>query len=75
MKTYTELREKALDINATAEDRLALFFWMEQNAMMCWNGECFNIGEGLSLFPVHHIEYDEDGEIEEVIVVDAEIKY
>ena len=74
MKNYTELREKALNTNATAEDRLELFFWMEQNAMMCWNGECFDIDNGLRLFPIHDFEYDEYGEIEEVKVIDAEIK-
>lgn len=72
--TYQELREKALSGSATAEDRVELFRWMEQNDTRDWNGECFNIDDGLCLYPVYDITYDEDGEIEEVELVDAEIR-
>lgn len=72
--TYAELRKKALAADATAQDRLALYTWMEDKCMRCWNGECFDIDEGLNLYPVYDITYDEDGEIEEVRLVDAEIR-
>ena len=74
MYSYKEKRAAALAENATAKDRLALFSWMENYAMSEWNGECFDIDEGLSLYPVHRFTYDEDGEIEKVEVIDAEIK-
>ena len=74
MYSYKEKRAAALAENATAKDRIALFFWMENYARSEWNGERFNIDEGLSLYPVYNVTYDEDGEIEELEVVDAEIR-
>jgi hypothetical protein len=68
MYDYKELREKALNENATVEDRVALYEWLEQYDMRSWNGECFDIGEGLSLYPVYNITDDE------VELIDAEIK-
>lgn len=74
MYNYAELREKALASGATAEDRINLFYWMERYNMRAWNGECFDIDEGLSLYPVYNIFYDEDGEIDDLELVDAEIR-
>lgn len=66
---YKELREKALSTTATTENRLELFNWMEQYAMNEWNGECFDIDEGLSLYPIYEINDDD-----EINLIDAEIK-
>ena len=74
MYEYTELREKALSAEATTEDRLALYNWMEQYAMSEWNGECFNIDDGLSLYPVYNITYDDNDEIDEIELIEAEIR-
>ena len=74
LNTYDELRAKAVAADATAEDRISFYNWMEDQCMCCWNGECFDIDEGLNLYPVYDITYDEDGEIEEVRLVDAEIR-
>lgn len=72
--SYNEVREAALSKTATAEDRIALYEWMENYAMREWNGEYFDIDNGLQLFPVYEEKLDEDGEIEELILVDAEIR-
>lgn len=72
--TYQELRAAAMRENATAEDRLRLYYWFEREDMADWNGECFDMDEGLGLYPVYEDVYDEDGEIETVNLVDAEIK-
>ena len=71
---YDELRAAAISETATKEDRLALFNWFEQNDMGDWNGEYFDMDDGLRLYPVHEFTYDDDGEIEEVLLVDAEIR-
>lgn len=71
---YAELREKALSADATAEDRIALFKWMEEYDMREWNGECFDIDDGKDLYPVYDITYDEDGEIVDCELIDAEIR-
>lgn len=75
MYEYAELREKALSSTSTAEDRLALYNWMENYAMSEWNGECFDIDDGLSLYPVYNIlEETEEGDIIDLELVDAEIR-
>ena len=71
---YAELREKALSAESTAEDRIELFDWMENYDMRAWNGEYFDIDEGLRLYPVYDITEDEDGEILEMTLIDAEIR-
>ena len=72
--TYQELRAAAMSDAATAADRIRLFNWFEREDMADWNGECFDMDDGLSLYPVYEYEYDEDGEIESVKLVDAEIR-
>lgn len=74
MYTYAEKRAKAIAPDSTVEDRLALYNWMEDHDMGDWNGECFNIDNGLYLYPVYKYTYDKDGEIEEVELVDAEVR-
>lgn len=75
MYEYAELREKALSSTSTAEDRLALFNWMQDYALSYWNGEYFDIDEGLRLYPVYNIlEETEEGDIIDLELVDAEIR-
>lgn len=71
--TYQELRAAAISPSATADDRLRLYRWFENNDMRDWNGECFDMDDGLSLYPVYDEIEDEDGEIEYKLV-DAEIR-
>ena len=66
---YKELREKATAQNATAGDRLNLFFWFEAYGGSYWNGEFYDMDDGWRLYPVY--EEDEDGELE---LIDAEIR-
>ena len=72
--TYQELREAAMSESATAADRIRLFNWFENEDMADWNGEYFDMDDGLRLYPVYDFEYDEDGEVESVKLVDAEIR-
>lgn len=74
MYTYEEKRAKAIAHNSTVEDRLALFLWLENYNMRGWNGECFDIDDGLCLYPVYKCTYDKDGEIEEIELIDAEVR-
>ena len=67
--TYEELKDLATRPDATTEDRLRLFNWFEENDMREWNGYCFPLEDGLSIYPVY--EYGDD---DEAILVDAEIK-
>jgi hypothetical protein len=68
---YQILRINAVGSFSTTEDRLALYEWMENNDMRDWNGECFDIDDGLSLYPV----YDEKAlEDDEVVIIDAEVR-
>lgn len=72
--TYQQLREKALSENATAEDRIRLFSWFEHESMRDWNGEYFDMDDGLRLYPVYDVITDESGDYESVQLVDAEIR-
>ena len=71
--TYQELRAAAISNSATAEDRLRLYRWFENYDMGDWNGEYFDMDDGLRLFPVYEEIEDEDGEIEYKLV-DADIR-
>ena len=70
---YQELRAAAISDSATTEDRLRLYLWFENYDMVDWNGEYFDMGDGLRLFPVYEEIVDEDGEIEYKLV-DADIR-
>ena len=72
--TYQELRAAAMSDTATAEDRIRLYNWFDRKDMADWNGEYFDMDEGLRLYPVYDFEYGEDGEIESVKLVDAKIR-
>lgn len=58
---YEELREKAL--NGTQDDINNLGEWFEQHGERYWNGEFYDVGEGLRLYPIQEDHLDEDGEL------------
>ena len=72
--TYQELREAAMSDTATAEDRIRLYNWFEREDGADWNGEYYDLDDGLRLYPVYEYEYDDDGEIESAKLVDAVIR-
>jgi hypothetical protein len=69
MYQYDELRSAALAPTATKEDRLALCGWFSKYDNGSWNGECFDLEDGHSLYPI--MEEQEDGDW---LLVDAEIR-
>lgn len=72
---YKEIRAQALSPTATASERKELVYWFQQFANGCyWNGECFDMDEGLSLYPVYKEVLDEDGELYDLELIDAEIR-
>lgn len=72
--SYSDLRARALSAEATSEDRLALLDWMETYDKNAWNGESFNIDDGLRLFPVYDETVDEDGDLVNPWPTDAEVR-
>lgn len=54
---------------ATKEDRLALCNWCSRFDNGSWNGECFDLEDGHSLYPI--MEEQPDGDW---LLVDAEIR-
>lgn len=56
---YEELRAAAVE-NPTFENMEALADWLENYNMSSWNGEYFDIDDGLRLYPIYGAE-DEDG--------------
>lgn len=77
MKTYQELKEKAMSPEATKEDRIELFKWFEHNDNgRYWNGEEYALEDGDGLKPIWKGvgEADEDGDYEEYELVDAIIR-
>lgn len=66
---YEELREKA--INGGFEEKEMLYQWFVDNCEHgeYWNGECYDLGEGLSLYPVYGEEVNEQYDI-----IDFEIR-
>lgn len=56
---YSELLSKATQKRATREDRLDLWYWFEMYGDRYWNGECYDLGDGKSLYPVYRV-IDED---------------
>ena len=71
MYEYKELREKALSDTATKKERLSLLEWFEKygDERKAWNGESWDIDEGLRLYPIYK-EVEKDS----FEVVDAEIR-
>lgn len=56
---YKELRAKAVE-NPTFENCDVLADWLRNYDMRSWNGESFDIDDGLRLYPIYGDE-DEDG--------------
>lgn len=52
-KPYSEVREQAMRSDASADDRLALFFWCELNGVN-WNGEYYDIDDGHRIYLVYN---------------------
>ena len=52
---YAELREKAISPEATQEDLSNLAEWLDRcaDSKTDWNGECWDIEDGLSLYPLY----------------------
>lgn len=76
MKTYQELKEKAMRPEATKEDRVALVLWLERNIQVMYNGEAYPLEDGQSIEPIWKGvgEPDEDGDYKEYEIVDAIIR-
>lgn len=68
---YATLNAAATKTNATETDKLNLLSWFEVNDSSSWNGECYDLGNGLGLYPIYDL-VDEENEIFEI--VGAEIK-
>lgn len=66
---YRELREKALARDATFEDKANLACWFDNYDPYEWNGECYDLGGGITMWPVYG-EPDENGDYP---IVDYEI--
>ena len=66
---YRELRERALAPDATFEDKASLARWFDNYDPYEWNGECYDLGDGISVRPVYG-EPDENGNYQ---IVDYEI--
>lgn len=66
---YEELRKRALAENSTTADRLALLEWCDEFLYSRFNGECYDIDDGLELYPIYN-------EVEEDVfeLVDAEVR-
>lgn len=66
---YKELRAKAISSDSTKEDRLALYDWCCNYMNSGWNGEFWDIDDGLGLYPVYQEIEDDVFEL-----IDAEIR-
>ena len=61
--SYKELRAAAVAAGASQDAIDALGEWMTSYGNSYWNGECFDIDDGLGLWPVYG-EPNEDGDVE-----------
>lgn len=68
MYQFEELYAAASKFDSTKEDRLSLYEWLNRYDYQSWNGECFDLGDGHSLYPIYE---ENDGDF---TVVDAEIR-
>ena len=66
--SFEELYAAASKTDSTVADRIALVNWCEQYDMSSWNGECFDLGDGYSLYPIYE---EDDGDF---TLIDAEIR-
>ena len=67
---YTELRDAAIN-NGTPEDVAALVEWMEQYGGRYWNGEYYDIGDGLRLRPIYNWDAHTQEEIDDGLQPDG----
>ena len=68
---YKELVEKATATGATIDDRLALFDWFDRYDIDYWNGEYYQMDDGLRLYPIYAFDSNEGC----FVLVDADIRY
>ena len=68
---YKELFEKATATGATRADRLALFDWFDQYSIDYWNGEYYQMDDGLRLYPIYVFDCNEGC----YVIFDADIRY
>lgn len=66
---YRELREKALAPDATFEAKANLAFWFDNYDPYEFNGESYDLGDGIAMRPV----YGEPDENDDCQIVDYEI--
>lgn len=72
---YKELEQRALSHFATKQDIINLYRWFELYGGDYWNGEEYAITKDRALKPIYQaVEFDEDGEPVEWVVVDVEIR-
>lgn len=69
MYQFEEIYAAASKFDSTKEERMALYNWLDIYDPSSWNGECYDLGDGRSLYPIY--EEDEDGNFN---VIDAEIR-
>lgn len=68
MYQFEELYAAASKYDSTTEERMALYNWLDHYDSGSWNGECFDLGDGHSLYPIYE---EHDGDFD---VIDAEIR-
>lgn len=66
---FADLYAAAAAADSTAADRIALVEWFELYDIYSWNGECYDLEDGYSLYPI--LEEQPDGDF---VLVDAEIR-
>lgn len=71
---YEELKEKALQPQASPNDINALGEWFGQHGTQYWNGEFFDVDNQHRLFPVLDEHYDEDGELIDADIIGYEFR-
>ena len=49
--SYKELREAAIK-NPTFENCQALAEWLDRYDITAWNGECYDLDDGIRMFPI-----------------------
>lgn len=67
---YAELRKAAIN-NGTPEDIAALVEWMEQHGSSYWNGEYYDIDDGLRLRPIYNWDAHTQEEIDDGLQPDG----
>lgn len=71
---YKELKERALSPSATQEDINALGEWFKRYGARYWNGEVYDIENGISIRPIYEPEEtDDDGEVLSWVTVGYEL--